>query len=88
MRRPTPTPGQRDTVGLNQYLLYAYSDVIGVGGRCEWWKDGGTSYNEVTGGVNIKLLSNLVIRPEYRKDWAPGAGIDEETFAIDGILTY
>jgi hypothetical protein len=81
-----------DTVGLNQYLLYKYSDLIGLGGRVEWWKADGVSYYEATSGVNIHVLDNLVFRPEYRKDWAPGAvpggPIDEETVAIDAILTY
>ena len=33
-----PNAGQTETIGLNQYLIYAYSDIIGVGGRAEWWK--------------------------------------------------
>ena len=43
---------------------------------------------QVTGGFNFHLLSNLIVRPEIRQDWAPGAGIDEDTFLIDAILTY
>ena len=77
-----------DTVGLNQYLIYNYSDLIGLGGRLEWWKADGVSFYEATSGVNIKLLDNLVFRPEYRQDWAPGIGLDEDTMAIDAILTY
>jgi hypothetical protein len=77
-----------DTVGLNQYLLYNYSDLIGLGGRMEWWKADGISFYEATTGVNIHVLDNLVFRPEYRQDWAPGIGLDEETVAIDAILTY
>jgi hypothetical protein len=30
----------------------------------------------------------LVIRPEFRTDWAPGIGLDEDTFLVDGYLTY
>ena len=68
----TPASSQFDTIGLNQYLIYTLHDIIGIGGRCEWWKADGTSFNEVTGGVNIKALSNLVFRPEVRHDWSPG----------------
>ena len=46
------------------------------------------TYGEATSGLNIKLLDNLVIRPEYRQDWAPGIGLDEDTFLVDGYLTY
>jgi hypothetical protein len=77
-----------DTIGLNQYLIYTMSDLIGLGCRCEWWKADGVSFNEVTGGVNLNVLDNLVFRPEYRHDWAPGIGLDESTVAIDAILTY
>jgi hypothetical protein len=83
-----PNAGQTETVGINQYLIYAYNDVLGIGGRAEWWKQDGTSYNEITGGVNIKALSNLVFRPEVRHDWSPGADIDQTAVAIDAILTY
>jgi hypothetical protein len=77
-----------DTVGVNQYLIYKLNDVVSTGGRVEWWKADGVSYNEVTGGFNIHALNNLVFRPEARKDWAPAAGIDEETFGVDAILVY
>ena len=77
-----------DTIGLNQYLLYRYSDLIGLGGRIEWWKADGVSFYEATTGVNINVLDNLVFRPEFRTDWAPGIGLDEDTVAIDAILTY
>lgn len=77
-----------ETIGLNQYLLYKWSDLISVGGRLEWWKAESTSYYEATGGVNIHALDNLVFRPEFRQDWAPGIGLDQDTVAIDAILTY
>jgi hypothetical protein len=96
VRTDNPGVSQYDTVGLNQYLIYKLNDVISTGGRVEWWKADGTSYNQVTGGFNIHVLENLVIRPEARYDWAPGTptaifpsgNIDEETFAVDAILTY
>lgn len=86
----TSNPGvsEFDTVGLNQYLIYSLNDVVGIGGRLEWWKADGVSFYEATSGLNIKLLDNLVIRPEYRQDWAPGIGLDEDTFLVDGYLTY
>ncbi len=85
-----------DNVGVNQYLIYQWNDVIGFGTRLEWWKGAGpfAPYNthsskyEATGGVNIKLLGNLMIRPEVRKDWYPAEGIDRDMMACDAILTY
>ena len=86
----TSNPGvsEYDTVGLNQYLIYQINEVFSTGGRLEWWKADGVSFYEATGGVNIRVLDNLVFRPEYRQDWAPGIGLDEDTAAIDMILTY
>ncbi len=83
-----------ETVGLNQYMIYTLNDRISVGGRLEWWRanlgpfGGYTSFYEATGGVNIRVLDNLVFRPEYRQDWAPGIDLDTETAAVDMILTY
>ncbi len=87
------------TIGINQYLIYHFIDEIGVGARIEWWKNGGTSYYEVTGGLNLKPLPNLMVRPEGRYQWSPGAdngGInpaglpvdDNGIFGIDVILTF
>jgi len=86
----TSNPGvsEFDTVGLNQYLLFKHNDLVSSGGRVEWWKADGVSYYEATGGVNLHALDNLVFRPEFRHDWAPGAGIDEDTFAVDMIWSY
>ena len=86
----TSNPGvsEFDTIGLNQYLLYQFTDVIGAGGRMEWWKADGVSFYEATAGMNFKVLSNVNIRPEFRQDWAPGIGLDEDTFLVDGYMTY
>ncbi len=86
----TSNPGvsEFDTIGLNQYLLYSLNDVVGIGGRLEWWKADGVSFYEATSGLNIKLTENTNIRPEYRQDWAPGIGLDEDTFMVDGYVTY
>lgn len=77
-----------DTIGINQYLIYQMTDKVGVGGRAEWWKADGVSFNAITGGVNFKATDQLVFRPEIRHDWAPGIGLEESTFGIDAILTY
>lgn len=90
------TAGPYNTVGWNNYLFYTVSDRVKVGGRAEWWKADGSSYYEVTGGVNIKPCANLVIRPELRYQWAPGQddanvfGIPVNTgiFGIDAIVTF
>jgi len=77
-----------EDISINQYFFYQYSDAVSFGTRLEWWQDDGLSHNEVTSGVNVKLLDNLIIRPEARKDWVPGTGFDEDVFAFDFILTY
>jgi hypothetical protein len=77
-----------DDLGINQYLIYQYSDVIGLGTRMEWWKNDGISNYALTSGVNVKLLGNLIMRPEVRKDWVPATGYDEGMTACDFILTY
>ena len=90
--------GDRDTIGLNQYLLYSFNDCFGVGARAEWWKADGDSYYSVTGGVNYKPMANIIIRPELRYQWSPAAEGDANPevpveddkliFGIDGILTF
>jgi len=80
--------GITETLGINQYLFYKYSDIVSFGTRLEWWRNDGVSNNEITTGANVKLLNNLVIRPEVRKDWVPATGFDEDMFAFDFILTY
>ena len=78
-----------EDIGVNQYLFFDYNDWLSFGTRIEWWRDDQISKNEYTTGVNIKLLDNLVIRPEYRKDWSPGQGnFGVENTACDMILTY
>ena len=77
-----------EDLGINQYLFYTYNEAVSFGTRVEWWRNDGVSNNEVTGGVNIKLLDNLVMRPEVRKDWVPATGFDEDMTACDFILTY
>lgn len=92
--------GANDQVGINQYLLYNINDCWAAGARLEWWKSDGFSYNEATVGVNYKVNSNLIIRPELRYDWTASdtaaanmgyADADEynhSSLGIDAILTY
>lgn len=77
-----------EDVGINQYLIYAINDIVSVGSRVEWWSDDTTSYNEFTTGANVKLLGNLLMRPEYRHDWSPANDYRQDIFACDMILTY
>ncbi|MEM8945300.1 MAG: outer membrane beta-barrel protein [Planctomycetota bacterium] len=77
-----------EDVGINQYLIYSYNDILSFGTRIEWWSDDTVSHYGYTSGVNIKLLDNLIMRPEFRQDWVPGLDFDEEIAACDMILTY
>lgn len=85
---PTTIVSANDQVGINQYLIYSYNDILSFGSRIEWWKSDGVSHYGYTSGVNIKLLDNLIMRPEFRQDWVPGLDFDEEIAACDMILTY
>ena len=69
-------------------MFYTLTDTLKVGGRAEWWKADGTSFNEVTGGVNIQALSNLVFRPEYRYNWAPSDNVPFVTTAAGPAASY
>ncbi len=89
--------GHYDTIGVNQYLYYTISDKLKAGGRVEWWKADGVSYNEMAFGVNILPTANLRLRPEIRYNWAPGTTtatnpfgipINQTIFGIDAILTF
>ena len=77
-----------EDVGINQYLFYDINCWLAAGARIEWWEDDGVDYNEFTAGVNIKLLENMIFRPEYRVDWAPGSGYNEEIVGMDVVWTY
>ncbi|MCH2113677.1 MAG: porin [Pirellulales bacterium] len=77
-----------DQVGINQYLFYTYNDILTFGSRIEWWKSDGQSNFEYTSGVNVKLLDNLVMRPEFRKDWIPAMNFEQDMVACDMVLTY
>jgi hypothetical protein len=77
-----------DTIGINQYLFYTINDQWKAGARVEWWNANGTSINAATFGVNWKPHTNLVFRPEYKHEWIPEAGLSQNIFGIDAILSY
>jgi hypothetical protein len=88
-----------ETIGVNQYLIYALTEKIGIGGRGEWWRANGTDYYSVTAGVNVQVLPNLMLRPEFRYQFSPeieddptvntvGIPIDQAAFAFDAIITF
>jgi hypothetical protein len=90
---------QRDTYGLNNYLIYTLSDCLAVGTRFEWWsvsRDsaafGGAAgagsrvdIYDLTTGLNYRPHANVLIRPEIRYDWARGA-TSAELAGLGGTL--
>jgi len=106
---PTPTgfvpgpPGAgvaRNSTGLINYAFYDINAKTKAGVRYEWYKADGTSYQTLTGGVNVKPIANLIIRPEVRYMFSEGnhqtyTGPDysgelfnQTQFGIDAILTF
>lgn len=86
-----------ETVGINNYLLYTINDIFGVGLRGEWWHADDENYGGLTGGVNIKPLPNLTLRPEIRYQWGPDgadntAGLPSlggpAIVGMDAIITF
>ena len=80
--------GKNDDIGINQYLFYDVCDTMALGARAEWWKTDGTSFYEVTTGVNFRPFANFVIRPEMRYDWSPSTDLSAATFGIDMVTTF
>ena len=73
--------------GINNYLIYTVNDCLGYGLRTEWWHSAGMDFYEVTGGVNYRVHSNVIFRPEVRwEDFATGS--DQTIFGIDAIFTF
>ncbi len=68
---PNAGGGRYDTIGLNQYLFYSFTDCIKAGARLEWWKADGVSLYEMAYGLNINVLKNVMVRPEIRYNWMP-----------------
>jgi hypothetical protein len=88
LRTDNPGVSAFDTIGAVNYLFYNTGEKSKLGGRIEWWKADGVSFQEFTVGWNYNVLANLVVRPEWRQDWAPGIGLDEDTFAVDAVWSY
>ena len=95
--------------GLNNYLFYTINDKLQAGIRAEWFNDddaarianAGSHWFDLTLGMKYQPISNLILRPELRWDWASphqaGAGAgpydnstsrNQFTIAMDAILTY
>lgn len=74
--------------GVNQYLIADINDCVSVGARYEWWNVSGVSVNDVTLGLNLKVMDDITVRPEIRHDWAPGLNLDQTVFGVDAILTF
>ena len=79
----------RDTIGVNNYLIYTVNDCLAFGGRFEWWNvnanssglvdgallsDGDIDVTALTLGVNYRPHANLIVRPEIRWDWVETSG--------------
>lgn len=77
-----------NTFGINQYFFYHFNDCFAYGNRVEWWKSAGTSYWEVTTGVNMKAHANWVFRPEIRYDFQGEPDRDQWTFGIDTYVLW
>ena len=94
--------GVRNSIGVNNYLIYTVNDNISVGARYEWWQQEGIFSNfgteadihALTLGLNYKPCGNAIIRPEVRWDWDDDLVLDLEegdsqtTFGIDTILLF
>ncbi len=91
-------PNGFDSIGLNQYLFYTITDCLALGGRMEWYKLNGTSYQGLTYGLNYKCHANMVLRPEVRHNWTNEGGttadvfgtedFNQTVFGMDCIWTY
>ncbi|MEK6257249.1 MAG: outer membrane beta-barrel protein [Planctomycetota bacterium] len=89
-----------DSIGFINYAFYDVTAKTKAGVRYEWYKADGTSYQTLTGGVNVKPMANLVIRPEVRYMFSEGNNqiyngprysdtlFNQTQFGIDAILTY
>jgi hypothetical protein len=68
---------QRNTYGNINYLIYKIDDKTSFGQRFEWFNFSGAGFNNVqnddlynyTVGINRRVNSNLLLRPEARWVW-------------------
>ena len=55
LRTDNPGVSAFDTIGAVNYLFYTIGDKSKLGGRIEWWKADGVSFNEFTiGGTTTR----------------------------------
>jgi hypothetical protein len=96
--------GVRNTIGINQYLIYAINDCWALGGRAEWYNNEGvytafgdeTDIYALTAGINYRPTANVIMRPEIRWDWDRNGAADalennasnQFTFGMDTIFTF
>jgi len=92
----------RNTFGSIHYLIYALNDKVSLGSRSEWFnissQTGGVQnaelYNQ-TAGINYRVNSNLIVRPETRWVWDKerlgfneNGGSSQTFFGMDAIFTF
>lgn len=98
------TPDNTKWYGINQYLTYDISEVMGAGLRAEWFRDeAGTRvtgvdehFFAITAGINYSINGWAKVRPEIRYDWvsndtAPfddGTEDDQFLFSMDLIVSF
>jgi len=106
--------GNAEWYGITNYLFYEINDCWQVGARLEWFDDADglriatvndglndLHYWGATVGLNWKPRENIIVRPEFRFDWASSHSDMDfndvfvnntkdnlETFAIDFIWQF
>ncbi|MGC3972075.1 MAG: outer membrane beta-barrel protein [Pirellulales bacterium] len=80
-----------NSVGATNYIFYQLTDRVATGGRTEWYKADGISYQTYTTGLNIKLTPNMIIRPEVRRNDSngdPNGLFNRTVYGVDAVLTF
>ena len=63
----------RETIGVNNYLIYTYSDCLAFGARFEWWNVGAASTGFLGDDADLAVINNLV---------ANGFDLNDESFDV------
>ena len=94
---------QRNTFGNINYLIYKMSDRVALGQRFEWFNYGGAAFNgrhnddlmNHTVGINYKVNSNVMLRPEVRWIWdrqrfgfLENNNSSQAIFGMDSVMTF
>ena len=94
---------ERQTLDINNYLLYTINDKLTWGNRMEWYNidkgvygvtNGRSDVYAFTSGLNYGLGTNILLRPEVRWDWDKDGvvgnelGASQTTFGTDMIFTF